>query len=50
LFGQDGDITSEKDGLVERYDTILKERALLQGTNVVYSSINIPQLQSSTRT
>ena len=29
LFGQDGDIRSEKHRLVGRYDTILKERALL---------------------
>jgi uncharacterized protein (TIGR00162 family) len=46
LFGQDGDITSEKDRLVGRYDNILKESALPHRINVVYSSVNIPQLQS----
>jgi uncharacterized protein (TIGR00162 family) len=58
LFGQDGDITSEKGGLVGRYDTIFKESALPHRMylnsisiprpriNVVYSSVNIPQLQS----
>jgi uncharacterized protein (TIGR00162 family) len=46
LFGQDGDITSEKDRLVGRYDTILKESALLHRINVVYSSVNMPHLQS----
>ena len=41
-----GDIGSEKDRLVERYDTILKDSALLHRINVVYSSVNIPELQS----
>ena len=44
LFGQDGDIRSEKHRLVGRYDTILKESALLHRINVVYSSVNIPEL------
>jgi hypothetical protein len=42
LFGQDGDIR----GFVGRYDTILRESALLHRINVVYSSVNIPELQS----
>jgi hypothetical protein len=46
LFGQDGDITCEKDRLVGCYDTILKESALLHRINVVYSSVNMPQLHS----
>jgi uncharacterized protein (TIGR00162 family) len=58
LFGQDRDISSGKDRLVGRYDTILKEsasphRMYLNSMslprlriNVVYSSVNIPQLQS----
>jgi hypothetical protein len=58
LFGQDGDITSEKDRLVGCYDTILKESALPHRMylnsmslprpriNVVYSSVNMPHLQS----
>ena len=45
MFGQVGDI-SEKDRLVERYDTILKDSALPHRINVVYSSVNIPELQS----
>jgi hypothetical protein len=46
LFGQDGDIRSEKHRFVGRYDTILRESALLHRINVVYSSVNIPELQS----
>jgi uncharacterized protein len=46
LFGRDAYITNEKDGVVGRYDTILKESALLQRINVVYSSVNMPHLQS----
>jgi uncharacterized protein (TIGR00162 family) len=45
LFGQVGDI-GEKDRFGGRYDTILKESALLRGINVVYSSVNMPQLRS----
>jgi uncharacterized protein (TIGR00162 family) len=46
LFGRDAYITNEKDGVVGRYDTILKESALLHRINVVYSSVNMPHLQS----